>query len=278
MSARTALRFALLLLGPPLAGSCTSDAPPAETDSGASAEASMTSASPNPAVSLLADGQAIFGIFSGEMSHAGGMAMGSRTDADFVLYSLEDGPFDMPTFASYLQGMDMSGGAGASERLPVILRVPPIGESVEEARSHVVQALETGAKGIVFPHMHSAEEAALSVEMVGNAWPDQADGSLLDVLIIEDQEGIAHTREIMATPGLSVVFAGPGDLRRAYDGDMAAVENAIQTVLAACLEFNVACGVTAGVDDIAMRLEQGFRVIIVLEEEALAVGRAAAGR
>ncbi|NIP60585.1 MAG: hypothetical protein GWM92_19525, partial [Gemmatimonadetes bacterium] len=72
--------------------------------------------------------------------------------------------------------------------------------------------------------------------------------------------------------------AGPGDLSRAYDGDMEAVERAIQAVLSACLEFDVPCGVTAGAHDIARRLEEGFRVIIVTEEEALEVGREAAGR
>jgi 2-keto-3-deoxy-L-rhamnonate aldolase RhmA len=82
----------------------------------------------------------------------------------------------------------------------------------------------------------------------------------------------------MATPGLSVVFAGPGDLRRAYEGDMEQVEAAIQAVLAACKEFDVVCGVTAGVDDIGERLEQGFGMIIVTEPGAVAVGRAAAGR
>ena len=59
---------------------------------------------------------------------------------------------------------------------------------------------------------------------------------------------------------------------------MEAVENAIQTVLAACKEFAVPCGITAGVDDIAERLEQGFMLIIVTQPEALAVGKAAAGR
>ena len=42
--------------------------------------------------------------------------------------------------------------------------------------------------------------------------------------------------------------------------------------------LDVACGITAGVDDIAERLEQGFRLIIVTSPEALSVGRAAAGR
>jgi hypothetical protein len=59
---------------------------------------------------------------------------------------------------------------------------------------------------------------------------------------------------------------------------MVAVEGAIQTVLAACLEFDVPCGITAGVDDIGTRIEQGFRFFIVTQPEAIAVGRAAAGR
>ncbi len=77
---------------------------------------------------------------------------------------------------------------------------------------------------------------------------------------------------------MSAISPGPGDLRRVYDGDMEKVEAAIQIVLAACLEFDVPCGITAGVDDIAERLDQGFRVIIVTQPEALAVGREAAGR
>lgn len=82
----------------------------------------------------------------------------------------------------------------------------------------------------------------------------------------------------MRTPGVSVVIPGPGDLRRAYEGDMEAVEAAIQTVLAECLAADVACGITAGPDDIGERLDQGFRLIIVTSPEALTVGRAHAGR
>jgi 2-keto-3-deoxy-L-rhamnonate aldolase RhmA len=220
----------------------------------------------------------VFGVFSGEMTPGGGMAVVRKEGADFILYSLEDGPFDIATMQNYMRGMMDVAGADALERHPVVLRVPPIGDAVDEARAHVAEALAAGVKGIVFPHVQTAEEAALSVEMLSDAWPARPDGELINVLIIEDQAGIANARAIMSTPGLSVVFAGPGDLRRAYDGDMEAVENAIQTVLAACREFDVACGVTAGVDDVAARIEQGFQVIIVLEDEALPLGREAAGR
>jgi len=98
------------------------------------------------------------------------------------------------------------------------------------------------------------------------------------VLLIEDQVGVANAREIVSTPGVSVVIPGPGDLSRAYNRDRDAVENAIQTVLAACKEFEVPCGITAGVDDIAERLDQGFRMIIASRPEPLPIGRRHVGR
>jgi 2-keto-3-deoxy-L-rhamnonate aldolase RhmA len=98
------------------------------------------------------------------------------------------------------------------------------------------------------------------------------------ILIIEDRIGVGNAREIVSTPGVDIVFPGPGDLRRAYDGDAAAVENAIQTVLSACKEFSVVCGITAGADDIEKRLKEGFRVFIVVNLDALPLGRRAASR
>ena len=114
--------------------------------------------------------------------------------------------------------------------------------------------------------------------MGSRLWPINPSGDLINILLIEDQEGIAVAREIVGTPGVSVAIPGPGDLRRAYEGDMQAVETAIQTVLAACKEFDVACGITAGVDDIAERLAQGFKLIIVNQPEALSVGLKESGR
>jgi 2-keto-3-deoxy-L-rhamnonate aldolase RhmA len=231
----------------------------------------------NALLTLLQAGEPIFGVFSGEKTPEQGATMVRDTDADFILYSMETGSFDVAQMAAYLGGMRDEGGADALRDLPVILRVPPI-EDVADTRARVSEALPTGIAGIVFPHVQRADQAMASVDLMANSWPADPNGETVDVLIVEDQEGIANAREIMATPGLTVVFAGPGDLRRAYEGDMEAVENAIQTVLAACKEFDVVCGVTAGVDDIADRLEQGFGMIIVTEPEAVAVGLEAAGR
>ncbi|MBT8402720.1 MAG: hypothetical protein KJP18_02610 [Gemmatimonadetes bacterium] len=253
-----------------LAG-CGGDAPPSEA--GGSGEAAEAVRSLDE---ILNDDQPIFGMFSGPQTPEQGRAVVANRDADFILYSMESGPFDIPAMRAYMDAMDAEAGATGLAAQPVWLRVPAIHSDEAAAPEYAAQALEAGVDGIVFPHVTTATEAATSVALMGEPWPLGDSG--LNVLIVEDREGVSNVREIMATPGLSVVFAGPGDLRRAYEGDMEAVENAIQTVLSACLEFEVPCGVTAGVDDIETRLDQGFRVIIVTQEEALAAGRRHAGR
>lgn len=266
------LRRAAVSLVPVVALACA-DAP--DPSSGAASEGESMApeaevAATNSVAALLADDQAVFGIFSGQKSREGGMQTWEGQHADFQLYSMESGPFDVATMREFMAGMTEAGGEAALAEFPIIVRTPAIHTAPDEIEAMVDEAMGAGIAGIVFPHVTTAEEGARSAELIGDAG--------VNILIVEDQQGIGNVSGIMATPGLDVVFAGPGDLRRAYEGDMEAVENAIQTVLQACLEFDVPCGVTAGVDDIAERLDQGFEVIIVTEPEAVDVGMAHAGR
>ncbi len=268
--------IATLLLTLTAAGCAQDGAPTEETESAAMSEPQPETSAHVP--QLLQNGDAVFGIFSGDKTPEQGAAMVENREADFVLYSLESGAFDIPTMEAYLGGMNEAAAAAGLAPHPVLLRTPPIHTDPDQIQDQVALALDAGAAGIVFPHVVDAAEAARSVELIRTAVPGEPNRALVDVLIVEDHQGMLNAREIMATSDLSVVFAGPGDLRRAYEGDMEKVESAIQAILAACLEFDVPCGVTAGAHDIAERLDQGFRVIIVTEPEALAVGRAHAGR
>ena len=257
--------------GAVMAGAVSMGCAPAADDTEA------TSMAQAPIVKLLVAGQPVFGIFSGEHTSDQGALMVQNRETDFVFYSLESGPFDIPTMRAYMSGMATNAPADGTH--PLALRIPPIRDGEEAARERVRQGLDADVDAIVFPHVVTGDHAAAAVNAMGDdLWPGNPQGSLVTMLIVEDQAGITNVRDIVSTPGVSVVFAGPGDLRRSYEGDMEAVEAAIQTVLAACEEFAVPCGITAGVNDIAERLEQGFRVIIVTQPEALAAGRAAAGR
>ena len=267
------LSAALAIATAAAAASCapSGDAP------GAQEQAAASAAGANPMVELLASGQPVFGIFSGEHTPGQGARMARNREVDFVFYSLESGPFDIPAMEAYMEGMRE--GAGEYAPQPVALRIPPIRDGADSARVRARAGLDAGAHSIVYPHVESVEEAELAVGALGDAgWPGNPDGNLVNILLIEDRVGIERAGEIVRTPGVSVVIPGPGDLRRAYEGDMEAVEAAIQTVLAECLAAGVACGITAGPDDIGERLDQGFRFFIVTSPEALAVGRAHAGR
>ncbi len=228
----------------------------------------------------LAAGDAIFGIFSGDKTAEQGASIAGNRDLDFVFYSLERGPFDLPQMQAYMAGMAGMAGTATNGAHPILLRIPPIRDDRQAARDRTGQGIDAGAVGIVFPHVESRADAELAVAAMrrrGPVWPDRA-ATLLSLLLIEDQVGIDNVRDIVSTPGVSMVSPGPGDLRRVYDGDAEAIEQAIQTVLAACQEFDVPCGITAGVDDIAERIAQGFRVIILTDPDALPIGRRAAGR
>ncbi len=226
---------------------------------------------------LLAEGQAVFGMFARPQNAEGGRAAAANEETDFIFYSLESGPWDIPTMETFMAAMTEV--SGEENPHPVTLRIPPIREDREAALTHVSEGIAAGVEGIVFPHVESLQDAELAVRsMGGRLWPINPSGDLINILLIEDQVGIGAAREIVGTQGVSVAIPGPGDLRRAYEGDMEAVEDAIQTVLAACKEFDVACGITAGVDDIGERLAQGFKLIIVNQPEALSVGLEESGR
>ena len=284
------------------------DEMPVEEETPMPTAAGGESPSWNRIASLLAGGQVVFGIFSGEKTPETAMEMAKLELADFVFYSLETGPFDLPTMSDYQQALSPPDARGAVNPHPVALRIPPIRDGREEAAERTAAGLDAGAYSIVFPHVETADEAQHAVASMrpvrsgglrgdagaeaarvfgvspedyasrADVWPLDPQGELVSMVLIEDQIGVANALDIVSTPGVSVAFPGPGDLRRAYEGDMEAVEGAIQTVLAACQEADVPCGITAGPDDIAMRIEQGFRVFIVTSPEALAVGHLAAGR
>ena len=71
------------------------------------------------------------------------------------------------------------------------------------------------------------------------------------------------------------------DADGARNFDAAGWEAAIQSVLAACKEFNVPCGYPATENDIEMRMQQGFSVFIMGWGEAgfraIDLGRKASG-
>ncbi len=202
---------------------------------------------------------------------------------------------------------------------PLIVKSPELGPDIGV---DIGRQLNLGVSGIMFPHVESAEELAEALAAMrfrsnggtrpdddlgaaparwgmsadgyrrkADLWPLNPEGELINWTIIESQVGLDNVREIAAVPGVGVLWPGAGTLRglfssRDADGrrvlDEEAWEAAIQKVLAACKEFDVACGFPAGPDDIEMRMEQGFSVFVMGWGDAgfrtIEIGKRAGGR
>ena len=190
-----------------------------------------------------------------------------------------------------------------------------------KAAENIGRQLNMGVTGIMFVSVESAEEAKLGIdamrftskggtrsENVGNApafwgmsekeykekadlWPLNPNGELVNWTIIESKAGLEKVREIAAVKGIGVLWPGAGTLRGVFTTtdqngqrifDSEGWENAIQQVLAACKEFNVACGYPASANDIELRMKQGFNVFVMNWGDpgfkAIEIGKKAAGR
>jgi 4-hydroxy-2-oxoheptanedioate aldolase len=117
-------------------------------------------------------------------------------------------------------------------------------------------------------------------------WPLDPEGNILLMGIVEEAEGVQNIRDILRqVRGIGAIWAGPGDMSvsmglRGQASHPAVQENLLR-VLAACKEFGVPCATGATADDVAMRLEQGFRIIMtapVRSTPGLVEGRRLAAR
>ena len=102
-------------------------------------------------------------------------------------------------------------------------------------------------------------------ERRADIWPLNPEGDLLAIPMIETAEGLKNADEIASVPGVGAIFIGAaGDLHQ-YLGvpqNSPEVEQARQTILAACKAHNVACGITAiPKTEVEKRLGEGWKMI-----------------
>ena len=107
--------------------------------------------------------------------------------------------------------------------------------------------------------------SAPEYERHADVWPLNPEGDLLAIPMIETAEGLKNVNEIAAVPGVGAIFIGAGGDLHQYLGvaqDAPEVEQARQTILAACKAHNVACGITALTKaEIDRRLAEGWKMI-----------------
>jgi 2-keto-3-deoxy-L-rhamnonate aldolase RhmA len=104
--------------------------------------------------------------------------------------------------------------------------------------------------------------------------------------IVEEPHGVENLKDILReVKGIGAVWAGPGDMSVAMghrgNAGHPDVQANLLRILETCQEAGVPCATGATDAEVPMRLEQGFRIIIVSPEKTtlgLEEGRRLAGR
>lgn len=169
----------------------------------------------------LSRGEVVFGPFWKTRDQALIEAAASA-GFDFVILDLEHASHAFSDIESLVRVAELA-GIGAVVRTP------------DHRESDIVKALDSGAQGILVPHVSTRAEAqqvvaAAKFQPLGERGMDvyarsarygvipkseylqEANNSTVVAIQIEGQEGVANVKEIVAVPGIDVVFFGPYDL------------------------------------------------------------------
>jgi 2-keto-3-deoxy-L-rhamnonate aldolase RhmA len=153
----------------------------------------------------------------------------------------------------------------------------------------IKRALDLGPDGIIIPLVNTAEEAEAAVRAIkyppvgergagmGRAqcyglhmaeYLQNANDEVMTIAMIEHIKAVENIESILAVPGIDSIMVGALDLSGSMGmlGNTAdpQVEEAVQTVLAACKKANVPAGtITVTPDQTNERIQQGFTNLIV---------------
>jgi len=149
----------------------------------------------------------------------------AKSGLDFVILDAEHSSFDRAR-------LDQCLAMGRALNFPVLVRVP------NSDASSILQALDSGAVGVVVPHVDSVEKAARIAKSArfghggrgyagSTRWAGFATRKMADVLAqsesetivvvqIEEPEGVDAVDDIAAIEGVDALFVGPADLAVCY--------------------------------------------------------------
>ena len=197
----------------------------------------------------------------------------SAAGFDWLFLDMEHGALDPGDLLRLVQA--------AREPCACLVRIP------ENREMWVKKALDTGASGIIVPHVNDASEAALAVRwskyppeggrsvgfsranLYGARFEECVETANKETVVVAQVEHIDGVRAIEAiidVPGVDAVFIGPYDLSasmgkpgRIQDPD---VREAIRSVASACAAKKVPVGIfTAGIPACAEALREGYTLV-----------------
>lgn len=211
-----------------------------------------------------------------------------QTGFDWLFIDMEHGLLDIVAVQRMVQA--------AAGRVACIVRVPA-NEPV-----WISKALDTGADGLIFPHINTAEEASACVRAAlypplgsrsigiargqgyGVRVRETVETANAGITLIAQAEHIDAARNIesiLEVPGIDAVFIGPFDLSASLGipgrTDDVRVQDAIGTILSAARIKRVPAGIfAAGIDPAKAAVARGFSFVCAGTDTSLLAGAARA--
>ena len=260
--------------------------------------ATAASAQTRPATfDLWAAGKATFGVFVPDenpaprgpnrgpavYTKAGGEKLAANPLIDFVFLNLE-GHYDRDAVMAISEGLGKKGTPG---RKLMLVRIPSLAEAGPAVTlTRIKEILAMGADGITLPHVENLDQGRQAISLFAdaraNVWSAaNPTGNAVAMLMLEDPGAVAQAKDIADIGGYSVLACGIGSLTGALKGDRAAAEKGNQEILTETKRVKLVNMLTAGENDIAQRVKEGFGALLAQGRDTDAVikiGRAAAGR
>jgi 2-keto-3-deoxy-L-rhamnonate aldolase RhmA len=251
-----------------------------------------------PAVlDLWAAGKTAFGVFVPDenpaprgpnrgpavYTRAGGEALAKNPLIDFVFLNLEQA-YDREAVMAISEGLGKKGTPG---RKMLLVRIPALHEAGPQVTGQrIKEILAMGADGVTLPHIENLDQGRQAVSLFAdaraNVWSAaNPSGNVVAMLMLEDPGAVAQAAQIADIGGYSVLACGIGSLTGALKGDRAAAEKGNQEILAETRRVKLVNMLTAGANDVAQRVKEGFLGLLAQgrdTDEVIRLGRAAAGR
>ncbi|MBS0412559.1 MAG: hypothetical protein JSR86_21770 [Proteobacteria bacterium] len=207
--------------------------------------------------------------------------LAAESGADAIVIDTQHGLWDRSSLEAAI-------GAVAG-RVPVLVRV------ADQSDWAIGSALDAGAHGVIVPMVNTGEECARVVGATqypptghrsGGGARTSADfvayraaaQHLVASVMIETAAAVEAAEAIAATPGLDMIFIGPGDLSLSLGSSQGQpdFEAAVAKVMAAGRAAGVPVGIfTTGIDQAVARAKEGHCFVVAAYD--VAVNRAAKG-
>ncbi len=211
----------------------------------------------------------------------------SRTELDFICLDGEHAPFDWGR-------MDACLAMACALRFPALVRV------ASASAENILHALDSGASGIVVPHVFDVRTAELAARaarfghrgrgfagstrwagFTSRTMPELLERSHNETTVIvqiEEPEGVEAAADIAAVEGVDGLFIGPADLTVAYGANERAAESvrsALSTVgTAARAEGKAYMTFVQDAEQARDWARYGFTTFFIASEQKLLMGAA----